>query len=432
MYYENVVLSLSDRTFRSHFRLKTSSFNNLCPLGPQLASNTGGQNGRPHTPIEKQILPVLWLLATSGSYRSTSDRFSIGKSSLFMFFERFVHELASMADRFIKWPTTSEMPEIRRRFYKINGFDVWIIGSVDGTYIITKAPKEDTHMYRTRKCNFALTLQAICVASLRFIDCFVVFPASVGDRRLFDRQNIMKARPKYFPTKEYIIGDKAYPVYEWCLVPYIRRRILNDAEELYNTLLSGCRQVIERAFALLFGRIRCLKMLDMSRQDLIVETVIACCVLHNICISELDFEDFILEGLEHLRKEVWEGAKYKLYDSSKFDDYMRKLGVNFFLIQIGNLVSPTVELRKLPNDKYNLITESTFQNTEIIFKLGEEFDEETVDGRKVKTVMTLENNKLTQKQGGNPPSTIIREFGKDEMVATFKVYDVVAVRKYRL
>ncbi len=111
---------------------------------------------------------------------------------------------------------------------------------------------------------------------------------------------------------------------------------------------------------------------------------------------------------------------------------MRKLGVNFFLIQIGNLVSPTVELRKLPNDKYKLITESTFQNTEITFKLGEEFDEETVDGRKVKSVMTLEGNKLTQKQGGDPPSTIIREFGDGEMVAKLSVYDVVATRKYRV
>lgn len=131
-------------------------------------------------------------------------------------------------------------------------------------------------------------------------------------------------------------------------------------------------------------------------------------------------------------KEIWEGKKYKLYDSVKFDDYMRKLGVNFFLIQIGNLVSPTVELRKLPDDKYELITESTFQNTDIKFKLGEEFDEETVDGRKVKTVMTLEGNKLIQKQGGTPPSTIIREFGEREMVAKLSVYDVVATRKYRV
>lgn len=131
-------------------------------------------------------------------------------------------------------------------------------------------------------------------------------------------------------------------------------------------------------------------------------------------------------------KEVWEGKKYKLYKSVKFDEYMRKLGVNFFLIQIGNTVQPTVELKKLSNNKYKLITESTFQNTVITFALGEKFDEETIDGRQVKSVITLEGNKLVQKQGGTPPSTIIREFGENEMVAIMTVYDVVATRKYKV
>lgn len=115
----------------------------------------------------------------------------------------------------------------------------------------------------------------------------------------------------------------------------------------------------------------------------------------------------------------------------KFDEYMSRLGVNFFLIQIGNSVQPTVELKKLSNNKYKLITESTFQNTVITFALGQEFDETTVDGRRVKSVVTLDGNKLIQKQGGTPPSTITREFFDKEMVATMSVYDVVATRKYR-
>lgn len=131
-------------------------------------------------------------------------------------------------------------------------------------------------------------------------------------------------------------------------------------------------------------------------------------------------------------KEVWEGKKYKLYKSVKFDEYMRRLGVNFFLVQIGNSVQPTVELKKLSNNKYKLITESTFQNTVITFALGKEFDEQTVDGRRVKSVITLEDNKLVQKQGGTPPSTIIREFTENEMTAIMTVYDVVATRKYRV
>lgn len=104
-------------------------------------------------------------------------------------------------------------------------------------------------------------------------------------------------------------------------------------------------------------------------------------------------------------------------------------GVGFVLRKIGNSVSPTVELKK-DGDKFTLVTSSTFKNSEISFELGKEFDEETLDGRQVKSVMTLEGNKLIQKQGGDPASEIIREFGEKDMVATMKVKEVVCTRKY--
>jgi len=129
--------------------------------------------------------------------------------------------------------------------------------------------------------------------------------------------------------------------------------------------------------------------------------------------------------------EVWEGKAYKNTTSENFDDYMKALGVGFLLRKIGNSVSPTVELKK-EGDKYKLITSSTFKNSEIEFKLNEEFDEETLDGRKVKSVITLEGNKLIHKQGGEPESTIIREFNDKEMVATMKVKDVTCIRKYEV
>lgn len=71
MYYERTVLRLSATTFRSHFRLTKTTFVNLCNLlGPIMAPNVDASSiGRPNTPIEKQILPVLWLLATPDSYR---------------------------------------------------------------------------------------------------------------------------------------------------------------------------------------------------------------------------------------------------------------------------------------------------------------------------------------------------------------------------
>lgn len=99
---------------------------------------------------------------------------------------------------------------------------------------------------------------------------------------------------------------------------------------------------------------------------------------------------------------------------------------------MGNTVSPTVELQKLPDNKYKLSTTSTFKDTEIEFELGKEFEETTLDGREVMSVMTLNGNVLTQEEGGDPPTTITRVFGEKEMVATMKVNDVTCTRKYRV
>jgi len=128
----------------------------------------------------------------------------------------------------------------------------------------------------------------------------------------------------------------------------------------------------------------------------------------------------------------WVGKKYKLDKSENFDDYMKALGVGMVLRTIGNKANATVDLVKEDDGSYTLTTSSTFKTTVIKFKPNEEFDEETIDGRKVKSICTFENeNKLVHEQKGEKPTTIIREFNGDEMVATLTIGDVNCVRTYK-
>ncbi|KAJ8871363.1 hypothetical protein PR048_027680 [Dryococelus australis] len=83
---------------------------------------------------------------------------------------------------------------------------------------------------------------------------------------------------------------------------------------------------------------------------------------------------------------------------------------------MGNTVTTTIELTK-SGDTYTLLTTSTFKNTTISFKIGEEFEEETADGRKVKSTIAIEGNKLIQSQKGDKNSVIAREFSADEVKA---------------
>uniref|UniRef100_A0A8B9GUZ1 Fatty acid binding protein 7, brain, a n=1 Tax=Astyanax mexicanus TaxID=7994 RepID=A0A8B9GUZ1_ASTMX len=58
-------------------------------------------------------------------------------------------------------------------------------------------------------------------------------------------------------------------------------------------------------------------------------------------------------------------------------------GVGFATRQVGNVTKPTIVVSQ-EGDKIIIKTLSTFKNTEISFKLGEEFDETTADDRNVK------------------------------------------------
>lgn len=57
--------------------------------------------------------------------------------------------------------------------------------------------------------------------------------------------------------------------------------------------------------------------------------------------------------------------------------------MGFATRQVGNVTKPTVIISS-EGDKVVIRTQSTFKNTEISFKLGEEFDETTPDDRNCK------------------------------------------------
>lgn len=233
----------------------------------------------------------------------------MGKSSLSHSFIRVIKALVKIAPQIIKWPEQNELVDIKRKFASIADLPN-VIGAIDGTYIPIKAPKENSEVYITRKCNYAMTLQSICDPSLKFRDSFIAFPGSVSDVRIFRKshfyEDVLNNKRHFFPQDEFIIGDKAYPILEWCIPPYIDRGNLNEIKTNFNKVHAKTRQVIERSFGLLFGRLRRLRYLDMNRTDWIPSTVIASCVIHNICLDHNDLllENFINEGLPYVHQNI--------------------------------------------------------------------------------------------------------------------------------
>lgn len=83
---------------------------------------------------------------------------------------------------------------------------------------------------------------------------------------------------------------------------------------------------------------------------------------------------------------------------------------------MGATASPVISLTK-DGDSYVLSSSSTFKNMSSKFKPGVEFDDETADGRKVKSVVTIAGNVLTevQKDNNGKTTTIERTFSAGEV-----------------
>ncbi|XP_057646903.1 fatty acid-binding protein 9 [Chionomys nivalis] len=121
---------------------------------------------------------------------------------------------------------------------------------------------------------------------------------------------------------------------------------------------------------------------------------------------------------------------WKLVSSENFEDYMRELGVDFAARNVAGLVKPTVNI-SLNGEKINIQTESSFQNTEISFKLGEQFDETTADSRQVKSIVTLEGGSMIQVQKWlGKETTIKRKIMEGKMVVECTMNNVVCTRTY--
>lgn len=92
-----------------------------------------------------------------------------------------------------------------------------------------------------------------------------------------------------FPHNSYILGDVGYRLTKYVMVPFKNNGHLSERQIHFNNRLSSARMIIERSLALLKGGFRSLlDTLPMRRTDLIPKYIIACCILHNICLLQND------------------------------------------------------------------------------------------------------------------------------------------------
>lgn len=134
-----------------------------------------------------------------------------------------------------------------------------------------------------------MILQAVPQRDLLFTNVFCSFLGSVHDAQVFSKSEIRAwcGNRQYFPEHYHLIGDAACPLLVNLMVPYKDTGHLGRRQINYNKKLSQTRVRVERAFGLLKDRSRHLKHFDAKVKNIPLY-VLACCILHNICIKEND------------------------------------------------------------------------------------------------------------------------------------------------
>ena len=94
--------------------------------------------------------------------------------------------------------------------------------------------------------------------------------------------------PSFIPDGCHVLGDSAYPLQTFQMMPYKYDGYLTTKEKKFNKTLSSTLVVIEQAFGHLFGGFRHLKFLHMFLMYRIPNVFVTACILYSICVNEND------------------------------------------------------------------------------------------------------------------------------------------------
>ncbi|XP_033753083.1 putative nuclease HARBI1 [Pecten maximus] len=303
-FYEETINMYLPDTFKRFFRISRETFEILLQhLIPLMGTRTH-PGGRPEVPTEKKILMTLRYMASQETTLELSHRFDVSEST----FLRARSEVIDIINnhllvKFRKWPENGELPDIAQTIDDLGRYNFPnVVGAVDGCHIPIEAPNRNPQSYYNRKKFHSIILQGVCRENRMFININVGWPGRVHDAKVLRNSQLWgfgfrKCRNGQF----HLLGDAAYPIRRWLLTPYRDTGHLSRKEMAYNRALSSKRQVIERAFALLKGRFRRLKYINVRSIIQICRIITCACVLHNICILHHDgMEDFLSDDVDEV------------------------------------------------------------------------------------------------------------------------------------
>nr|VZI04114.1 unnamed protein product [Spirometra erinaceieuropaei] len=122
-------------------------------------------------------------------------------------------------------------------------------------------------------------------------------------------------------------------------------------------------------------------------------------------------------------------GSWKLKDSGDLEPIANRLGVSIPLKDIAELLNSVMTISPV-GDGYSMKISTGGMTYEVKYKLGEEFDHASLDGRPLKTIITLEGKTLKQVDKGDKLMTMESVVEGNTLTMTARLEELVCVRHY--
>lgn len=283
---------LRDAQWRSSYGLSYPVFTTVVnKLKPHIAlSNLS-------LPSDYAVAMVLSRLAHGLSAATVASRYSLEPY--------LVSKITNMVTRLLAtklYPEFIKIPVGRRRVHEITlAFQELtslpnMCGAIDGTHIRLRRPPPSSSpsSYRSSLGFPSVLLQVVADHKKIFWDVCVKAPGGADDAShfrdslLYNRLTVGDVWDKVINVRghhvrPYIVGDWGYPLMSFLLTPFSSSdRTGNTAENLFDSALMKGRSAVVEAIGLLKGRWKILQDLNVGINHA-PQTIVACCVLHNLC-----------------------------------------------------------------------------------------------------------------------------------------------------
>lgn len=285
-YIEKALFECSDEEFFRDFRIHRNTVVALIERYARSSSYVPhfDHGGYPQKSPEEHILSFLWYATNKVCIKDVAIRFNVSDSTVHGIIERLLEYLCSLLPKEIRFPR--HLDEVVDGFEQLTGFP-GVVGCIGGTCINTRSPAH-ARAAGNRQEAAAVALQGVCDPSGCFLDVFVGPPGDLEAESVFLASPLAEELPHWCQGSHHLVGGPGFPLREYLLTPYEGARGAHEAA--FNERHERARAPIDAAFALLKGRFRQLHFLEFVTANKMRRFIMACCVLHNLCVRAGDVQ----------------------------------------------------------------------------------------------------------------------------------------------